>query len=120
TSRPICSARRRASVSNERTGAIAMIDSDGGDGIGGYTYELAEGLAANGVAVDVYTNGREPVLPLPRRHRILPVLGRPLFARRTPLGGPRRANEPSGAAAERSAAPRARGWRSAIRKRILP
>jgi glycosyltransferase involved in cell wall biosynthesis len=52
-----------------------MIDADGGDGIGGYTYELAEGLAANGVAVDVYANSRAPVLELPRHHRIFPVLG---------------------------------------------
>jgi glycosyltransferase involved in cell wall biosynthesis len=50
-------------------------------GIGGYTYELAEGLAENGVHVDVYTGYgdmfREAALP--RRHRLLPVLGSFLF-----------------------------------------
>jgi glycosyltransferase involved in cell wall biosynthesis len=100
--------------------SIALIDSDGGDGIGGYTYELAEGLAANGVAVDVYTNSRKPVLALPRRHRVLPVLGAALFKR-----GSTRANEPPSGADRSSRSveqpPRqATGLKSSIRQLILP
>ncbi|HEY2906845.1 MAG TPA: glycosyltransferase family 4 protein [Vicinamibacterales bacterium] len=106
-------------MSTPRIRSIAMIDSDGGDGIGGYTYELAEGLVANGVEVDVYANGREPVLPLRRRHRVLPVLGQSLFGRRRLSGGSRRVSE-SSEPTERPTAPRRRGWRSAIRKRLLP
>ncbi|MGH9163286.1 MAG: hypothetical protein ACRD2X_25265 [Vicinamibacteraceae bacterium] len=33
---------------------IALVDPLGDFGIGAYTYELAEGLAGNGVSVDVY------------------------------------------------------------------
>ena len=67
-----------------------MVDTDGGDGIGGYTYELSEGLAAQGVAVDIYSNSRGVMheLPLPRHHRIFPVLGAPLFRQRHRLRAP--------------------------------
>jgi glycosyltransferase involved in cell wall biosynthesis len=100
--------------------SIAMIDTDGGDGIGGYTYELAEGLEANGVAVDVYSNSRAPVLALPRRHRVLPVLGGALFKRGAQgAGKPRRVTEPCGAGIEQRGQ-EARGLKSAIRQLILP
>ena len=61
--------------------SIAMIEPFCDYGIGGYTYELAEGLAENGVHVDVYTGHgdmfREATLP--RRHRLLPALGSFMF-----------------------------------------
>ncbi len=68
---------------------IAMIEPEGDFGIGGYTYELAEGLAANGVRVDVYTLADSTMahIPLPRRHRVLPVLGRPLFKQGSVIRG---------------------------------
>src|SRR5947199_7341653 len=76
---------------SRRIRSIAMIDTDGGDGIGGYTYELSEGLAANGIHVDVYANNRSGIqdLPLPRHHRLFPVLGGALFKqrRRSRAGG---------------------------------
>jgi glycosyltransferase involved in cell wall biosynthesis len=61
--------------------SIAIIDPIGDFGIGGYVYELAEGLCANGVEVDVYTSGRAQMkdLDLPRRHCLIPVLGSFLF-----------------------------------------
>lgn len=67
--------------------SIAIIDPLGDIGIGGYTYELAEGLAANGFRVDVFTSGVSQLknLPLPRNHRLLPVLGSPLIRQRAIL-----------------------------------
>ncbi|MGH9162730.1 MAG: glycosyltransferase [Vicinamibacteraceae bacterium] len=66
-----------------RSGAvrIALVDPLGDFGIGAYTYELAEGLAGNGVSVDVYcsTGAMLAPLALPRRHRVFPVLGTPLI-----------------------------------------
>ena len=64
--------------------SIAIIDPIGDFGIGGYVYELAEGLAANDVRVDVYTNGLSHMkdVSLPRHHRLLPLLGSPLFRQR--------------------------------------
>jgi glycosyltransferase involved in cell wall biosynthesis len=67
-----------------------MIDAEGGYGIGGYTYELSEGLAANGVEVDVYTNSKSEFhrLEMPRHHRVYPVLGGALFKQRRSLKQP--------------------------------
>jgi glycosyltransferase involved in cell wall biosynthesis len=69
--------------------SIAIIDPIGDYGIGGYVYELAEGLASNGVEVDVYTNGLSQMkdLGLPRHHRLLPVLGGVLFRQGKTLKG---------------------------------
>lgn len=65
-----------------RTGRmrIALLDPVGDFGLGAYTYELAEGLACNGVSVDVYCSTAAMLAPLalPRRHRVFPVLGAPL------------------------------------------
>jgi beta-1,4-mannosyltransferase len=76
-------------VKSNSVRSIAMLDPIGDYGIGGYTYELSEGLAAQGVDVDVYTNARSVMLELaiPRHHRILPVLGGPLFRQRELLRG---------------------------------
>ena len=69
--------------------SIAIIDPIGDFGIGGYVYELAEGLSANGVKVDVYTSGRAHMkdLMLPRKHTLYPVLGSPLVRQRDRLRG---------------------------------
>jgi glycosyltransferase involved in cell wall biosynthesis len=64
---------------------LALIDPLGDLGLGTYTYELAEGLVANGVEVDVYTSGLSPVGGLPRKHRFFPVLGSALFRQRKRL-----------------------------------
>lgn len=75
-------------------GSIALLNPLGDYGISQYTYELAEGLAASGVRVDVYANGgsRPEDFALPRRHRYLPVLGSLLLRQRAMLY--RGANEP--------------------------
>ena len=99
--------------------SIAMVDTDGGYGIGGYTYELSEGLASHGICVDVYANGRSTLRDVPpRHHRRLPVLGRAL-CRQTGLphegvswvepssNGTASAGTPGGATAAKS---RLRGW----------
>jgi glycosyltransferase involved in cell wall biosynthesis len=54
----------------------------GDPGIGTYTYELAEALSACGVRVDVYTHFPSCTLPLPRHHRLFPVLGSALIRQR--------------------------------------
>ena len=71
---------RRGPMISNAIRSVAMIEPLGDYGIGGYAYELAEGLVANGVGVDIYTNPSRELgyLPLPRRHRLLPALG--LFA----------------------------------------
>ncbi len=68
-------------------GSIAIIDPIGDFGIGGYTYELAEGIAANGIKVDVYTAelSQAAAMQLPRHHAIFPVLGSFLFRQRREL-----------------------------------
>jgi glycosyltransferase involved in cell wall biosynthesis len=60
---------------------IALVDPVGDFGLGAYTYELAEGLAGNGVSVDVYCSTGAMLAPvaLPRHHRVFPVLGAPLL-----------------------------------------
>src|ERR1700730_12533274 len=61
--------------------SVAIIDYLDDFGIGGYIYELAEGLAANGVSVDVYSSGQGEMskLAIARHHRLLTVLGNPLY-----------------------------------------
>ncbi len=107
---------------------IAMIDGEGGYGIGGYTYELSEGLAANGIHVDVYSNSRSEFhrLNLPRHHRVFPVLGRALFKQRDalkhPVTSPVAQAEPSVVTGTASLAPRGRmhAVRSTLRDLFLP
>lgn len=65
--------------------SVALIEPLGDWGIGAYAHELAEGLTAHGVRVDVYTKRSPDVGALPRRHRILPVLGRFLWRQRAVL-----------------------------------
>ena len=74
-------------LSNPSIRSIALINPLGDFGISSYTYELAEGIAANGVPVDVYTSDYGPIAELPRHHRIFPVLGGVLFKQRRLLGG---------------------------------
>lgn len=64
--------------------SVAIIEPCGDYGIGGYAYELAEGLAENGVRVDLYTDPSCTLrsVPLPRRHRLLPLLGSFMFRQR--------------------------------------
>src|ERR1700674_1320427 len=66
---------------NEHIRSVAIIDYLDDFGIGGYIYELAEGLAANGVSVDVYSCGQGEMskLAFERHHRFLTVLGNPLY-----------------------------------------
>lgn len=86
------SAARRGPEAMAETGlrpgsirSVALIEPLGDWGIGGYAHELAEGLAANGVRVDVYTKQGSPLTSLPRRHRIFPVLGSFLWRQRDVL-----------------------------------
>lgn len=57
-------------------GAIAMIDPVGDAGIGGFTHELANGLAAYGARVDVYTTRQPFAGGIPGRcYRLIPLFG---------------------------------------------
>jgi glycosyltransferase involved in cell wall biosynthesis len=69
--------------------SIALVNPLGDYGINTYCFELAEGLASNGVDVDVYTGSSSPLSELPahRHHRCYPVLGSPLFKQRRTLSG---------------------------------
>lgn len=68
--------------------SIAIIDPLNDFGIGGYAHELAEGLEANGVSVDVYsTAGEMSKIEVPRHHRLIPILGNTLYKRRGLLSG---------------------------------
>lgn len=55
-----------------RPASIALIESLGDIGIGTYTYELAEGLAAGGAKVDVYALPSSPLRDWTRHHNFLP------------------------------------------------
>ena len=56
--------------------AIGMVDPVGDAGIGGFTHELANGLAAHGARVDVYTTRTPFAAALPgRRYRLIPLFG---------------------------------------------
>lgn len=108
--------------------SIAMVDGEGGYGIGGYTYELSEGLVANGVEVDVYTNSNSEFhrLKLPRHHRVFPVLGGALVKQRRALKRPTAASIPqiglpvAKGAGELQARGRIQAFRSSLRSLILP
>jgi glycosyltransferase involved in cell wall biosynthesis len=65
----------------------------GGFGMNAYTFELAEGLASQGVHVDVYTSDASSLeeLPLTRNHRCFPVLGSALFKQQLTAWRPSRA-----------------------------
>src|SRR5260221_14379014 len=68
--------------------SIAIIDPMNDFGIGGYIYELAEGLEANGVSVDVYSSlGDMSKLAVSRHHRLYPVVGSTLYKQRKLLSG---------------------------------
>jgi glycosyltransferase involved in cell wall biosynthesis len=77
--------------------SIAIIDFLDDFGIGGYIYELAEGLAANGVSVDIYSNGRGQIsnLDIERHHRLLPVLGNSLYKQTKLLSSAAMRQQPS-------------------------
>jgi glycosyltransferase involved in cell wall biosynthesis len=57
--------------------SVAILNPLGDFGINAYSFELAEGLCADGVSVDVYVNGASPLseLPAARHHHCFPVLG---------------------------------------------
>jgi glycosyltransferase involved in cell wall biosynthesis len=76
--------------------SVAILNPLGDFGINAYSFELAEGLCANGVSVDVYVNGASPLSELPayRRHRCFPVLGSVLLKQDLNRGSPPAA-EPS-------------------------
>ncbi|HXE56444.1 MAG TPA: glycosyltransferase [Gemmatimonadales bacterium] len=62
--------------------SVAVINPLADYGISEYSHELAEGLCANGVRVDLYTTAIPTMAGRPRRHRLFPVLGSPLFRQR--------------------------------------
>jgi glycosyltransferase involved in cell wall biosynthesis len=64
--------------------SIAIINPLSDYGINAYSFELAEGLVANGVHVDFYTGEGSPLgeLPPTKHHDCFPVLGSLLFKRR--------------------------------------
>lgn len=66
---------------------IALVNPLGDYGIDSYTYELAEGLTANGASVDVFTSGTSVLqaVSLPRHHQLYPVLGSLLITSREKL-----------------------------------
>jgi len=104
-------ARRPRPIRNRlarRIRRIAILNPLADFGISLYSHELAEGLAAQGVEVDVYgsVQTKPEHLALPRRHRLLPVLGGPLFRQRRTLAGGAR---PAAAPGEARPAPR-RSW----------
>jgi glycosyltransferase involved in cell wall biosynthesis len=61
--------------------SVAIIDYLDDFGIGGYIHELAEGLAANGVSVDIYSSGcgNMSKVSIARHYRVYPVLGGVLY-----------------------------------------
>ena len=75
---------RRGPMISNAIRSVAMIEPLGDYGIGGYTYELAEGLVSDGVNVDIYTEPDYALgnIGLPRRHRLLPALGHFTFRQR--------------------------------------
>lgn len=67
--------------------SVAIVNPLPDYGISAYTYELAEGLAENGIIVDVYANEGSMVhySSPPRRHRFMPILGSAIMRRSTHL-----------------------------------
>jgi glycosyltransferase involved in cell wall biosynthesis len=65
-------------------GSVAIVNPLGDFGITTYSFELAEGLEANGVRVDFYTGDASPLSELPahHQHRCFPVLGSLLLRQR--------------------------------------
>ena len=62
-------------LAHRRVRRVALIDPVGDAGIGGYSHELAMGLCANEVRVDLYTRGASFASALPRAYRLVPVFG---------------------------------------------
>jgi glycosyltransferase involved in cell wall biosynthesis len=100
--------------------SVAIIDFLDDFGIGGYIYELAEGLAANGISVDVYSSGSGNMsrLNIPRHHRLFPVLGSSLYKQRHLLRGTK-PDELSSSAAPASISASAEGTRSPMNTQRL-
>jgi glycosyltransferase involved in cell wall biosynthesis len=107
-----------------------VIDPMSDRGLGTYTHELAEGLAAAGVDVTVYASGRSETMTLPRHHRHLPVLGTVLLKQRALLAAVRGASArvANGAAQVGAHSPtpaaavgtlRGRAWYQAARGAVL-
>ncbi len=99
-------------VPNSPFRSVAILNPLGDFGITTYSYELAEGLEANGVRADFYTSDVSPLSELParHRHRCYPVLGSLLLRQRRALRAPRTADggcAPGGADGLPSAAARA-------------
>jgi glycosyltransferase involved in cell wall biosynthesis len=61
---------------------IALLEPLGDIGIGIHAYELAKALVADGLEVDVYTNGDPWTASLPRASATFPVLGSALVRQR--------------------------------------
>jgi len=78
--------------------SVAIVNPLGDFGITTYSYELAEGLEANGVRVDFYTGNASPLSELPARHhhRCFPVLGSLLLNQRRILQPPKDGGERPG------------------------
>jgi len=103
--------------SSRKIKRIALIVPLDDFGIQTYTYELAEGLAANGVEVDVYKPLDAKFLPshLPMHHNVFPVLGSFLFRQASQPGQPAGKDVQADTAKSESkneAAPARPGWRS--------
>lgn len=104
--------------------SIAIINPMADFGIDGYTHQLAEGLVANGLTVDVYVpNVTELELnDLPRQHRRVPVLGSALLKQRRALAA--RAGVPSQVTrtitAQICSPPSPSRLRRALRRQFLP
>jgi glycosyltransferase involved in cell wall biosynthesis len=111
--------------------SVAIVNPLGDFGITTYSFELAEGLEANGVRVDFYTGNASPLSELPARHhhRCFPVLGSLLLHQRRILrpetgGGARPESGDQGhlpRAASRDAVPAgpARWWKARLRNSFL-
>ena len=93
------SVNRIGRVARFPLGSIALVNSLGDYGISTYTWELANGLAANGVSVDVFGSGSAVADLPPARHGFYPVLGGVLFRQRDILRGKTRPLTPARAPA---------------------
>ncbi len=81
-------------VPNSPFRSVAILNPLGDFGITTYSFELAEGLEANGVRADFYASDVSPLSELPARHRhqCFPVLGSLLLRQRRMLCTPRPAD----------------------------
>src|SRR5665213_2311677 len=106
--------------------SVALINPLGDFGIDTYTHELALGLAANGVRVDVYTSDtsrlRVPSQPNYRRFHVigshLPAVLEDATGRRPPATALSRLSNP--AAIVGMQPPRPAWWKALLRKYYLP